>query len=529
MIALQVSTGAYHVERGVYSDDAAHFMNGLVIRDYITSGLGHNPISFVESYYLSYPKVALLMWPPLFHVSLGLFLLPGWPPGPAALIFIAMIAAWTTWRLFEIVRRLASMPAAIAAAALLITTPIFQAMSSVVMLDVVIAALSLEAAWWLTRYAASGKNRDADIFGVFVAAACLTKGNGVSLVLMPPIFIVLTRRFDLLRTRGLYIAAAIVLAGAGPILAISEALDAAIGDFGPVTGPVVVERIGFYADHLWTQLSPALCLAAMAGVLLTAGRRRTAAAGALALADAMTALAIAAIAFHLVSPHKVSVGRYVTLALAPIIALAFAGVHAAIAKWPGRALPSAAAAIVAIGLAAIAAISRPAFQSIQPLGYRTAVADLQAEGRIAGQRVLVISDEFGEGAFVTEIAVLGLHPAPTVIRGSKLLASDDWMGAKFQLKYPTPEALLADLEALHISMVVVDSSAAVLRLPYFAQVKAVAESEPERFKLKKTAAGGPAAEASRPLTLYEVTRPTPGEPKPFEVSLIYSLGRSLKR
>jgi hypothetical protein len=48
--------GAYKQARH-YSDEAAHFMNGLLIRDYLTQGLGNNPMHFAEQYYLSYPKL----------------------------------------------------------------------------------------------------------------------------------------------------------------------------------------------------------------------------------------------------------------------------------------------------------------------------------------------------------------------------------------------------------------------------------------------------------------------------------------
>ena len=64
-------------------------MNALLLRDYLTHALGQNPLAFAEAYYLSYPKIAPLMWPPFFHGALGLFLLPGWAAHPAALCFLA--------------------------------------------------------------------------------------------------------------------------------------------------------------------------------------------------------------------------------------------------------------------------------------------------------------------------------------------------------------------------------------------------------------------------------------------------------
>ena len=64
VIAAQITAGAYHGERDNYSDEAAHFMNGLLVRDYLRDGLGQSPVKFAEEYYLSYPKIAPGMWPP---------------------------------------------------------------------------------------------------------------------------------------------------------------------------------------------------------------------------------------------------------------------------------------------------------------------------------------------------------------------------------------------------------------------------------------------------------------------------------
>src|SRR5262245_43097340 len=62
VVLIQVWTGAYRAEAGRYSDDAAHFMNGMLVRDYVQTGLGQDPIAFAENYYLNYPKIAPLMW-----------------------------------------------------------------------------------------------------------------------------------------------------------------------------------------------------------------------------------------------------------------------------------------------------------------------------------------------------------------------------------------------------------------------------------------------------------------------------------
>src|SRR4029079_1661216 len=114
--------------------------------------------------------------------------------------------------------------------AFLLTQVVVQS-SGMVMLDIVVAACAMEAAVWLSRYADSHDWRHAAAFGLAAACCCLTKGNGVAIVLVPMLFMLFSRRVDLLRKPGLYIAAAIVFSLAAPLLLIAYRMDDAMGDF----------------------------------------------------------------------------------------------------------------------------------------------------------------------------------------------------------------------------------------------------------------------------------------------------------
>ena len=113
VVALQLWVGAYRSERGLYSDESAHFMNGLVIRDYLREDLGRSPVTFAREYYQHFPKIAPFMWPPLFHGVLGLFLLPGWAPMPATIFLLGLFTAWIACRLYFTVSLFSSAPVAI--------------------------------------------------------------------------------------------------------------------------------------------------------------------------------------------------------------------------------------------------------------------------------------------------------------------------------------------------------------------------------------------------------------------------------
>src|SRR5439155_15303995 len=118
------------------------------------------------------------MWPPLFHLALGLFMLPGWPPQAAALALLALLSVWAAWRLYHMVDIMATRVAALFVAGLFPFIPVLVEMTSAVMLDIVVAMLALEATYWLAVYFDTENWRHAALFGLFTACCCLTKGTG---------------------------------------------------------------------------------------------------------------------------------------------------------------------------------------------------------------------------------------------------------------------------------------------------------------------------------------------------------------
>jgi hypothetical protein len=513
IVAIQWSVGAYQAEQGGFSDDAAHFMNGLLIRDYVTEGLGRNPITFAEEYYRSYPKIAPGMWPPLFHVGLGLFLLPHWPPQGAALVLLAAIVAWASWRLYRIVSLFASRTTGFLLALLFLSTPIVVAMTSNIMLDAALAAVAIESTYWLALFIRSGRWQDGARFGLFAAMCCLTKANGIAIVIAPLVAILLTGRFDLLRRSGLYIAAAIVVVLALPVLLLTFRLDAAIGDFAPVTARLVLDRFVYYCGFLWRQLGPAAIVLAVIGFLDSIRRgRRWEEDSPLPIAQTLTALLAGSLIFHLFNPHYVATGRYLTLAFAPLYGLAAVGLQAAGRFIAGSRRHTIHAALLGV-MVVTTFFARPALPVHRPFGYREVVSQLDQRAGVAGKRLLVVSDEGGEGALVTDVAVRDLEPRPVIVRGSKLLGTDNWNGYNFELRFNSPQAIIQELEDLHVTYLVVDSAPDARRLPYWPLIKQLTESYEDRLQLEYYNTVDPRKGPTRPLSLYRLKYQSPGPPK----------------
>lgn len=511
VLVLQALSGAFQSERGLYSDEAAHLLNGVLLRDYLREGLGQPPIAFAREFYTHYPKIAPFMWPPLFHTVLGLALLPGWSPTVTALVLLGLGLAWIAFRLQAMVRAFASPPLAVGAVALLLTTPGVVGLATSVMIDLVVAVFAFEAAYWLGRFAHSGRTRDGALFGLMTALACASKGNGVSAVLAPLVLLAVSGRWALLRRPGFYVAAAITVLIAVPPLYIAYWLDSPLGDFGPLSVPLVWSRWLYYSDYLLQQLGPAVVGLAMAGTGVALTRRYWADDAPRSLALGLVAMIGGGFAFHLANPHILSGERYITLVFAPVIGLAALGVAALARLLHGRVSTLVQVALV-LGVAVLHAQSRPDLTAQRPLGFGAMLTTLDRAGQLAGRRILLVSNENGEGAGVAVAAVIDRQPSPTMVRGSKLLASDDWMGRDFQMRYDSPDALLAGLEAMHMDYVLLDRSPDARALGYWAQVNTLVATRHDRFEQVLSAPANPVHGPLRPLTLYRLKYRAEGAP-----------------
>ena len=518
-LVLQTWVGAYRTERGNFPDEAGHFMNGMLVRDYLTEGLGENPMQFARQYYMNYPKIAPGMWPPLYHGLLGIFLLPGWPPETAALFLIALATAWTGWRLFRILSQLTSRRLAFTLAAVFLCTPVIVNLSSAVMLDIVIAAFALEATYWLALFVSSGNWRHAAMYGLFAAGGCLTKGNGLAILLMPALVAIFARRLDLFRRPGLYLAAAIVLLVAAPLVTMSFYFDATIGDFRMTTWADVITRTKFYAWYFSAQLGLPFLAIAILGLVIGITSARTDRHPASAMVPSLAALVVAATLFHLLNPHTVYSGRYMTLSVAPMFGLLPSGFGALLGairrpRWQG-----VARVALAGGLIWSAFLVAPMLAIRLPLGFRDAASFLETTAGLAGHRFMVVSDENGEGAFVTEIARRHPEPSATVFRASKIMASDTWGGHNFQLRYDSAAVLMKELEDLHVEYIAVDESLAANNHPLWGPTHDLLETQADRLERCYAATG------ARPVVLYRLKYRSPGSPATPQMKISSPLGQ----
>jgi hypothetical protein len=518
IIALQWYVGAYRSEQDIDSDHAAHLMDGLLVRDYVAEALGQNPFAFARDYYVSYPKIAPRVWPPLFHVSLGFFLLPPWPAHGAALMLLALTAAWTAWRLYRMVTLFTRGTTGLIAAVLFLSTPVVVGLTTSIMLDVVVAALAIEATYWFARFMRTERWWHGALFGLFTALCCLTTGAGLSLMFVPVVAIVLTGRYELLRRGGLYIAAAIVLMLALPSLVFAYRVDAAIGD-RPAMLMTVVARIGAYFGYLSTQLGPAATLFALIGLFQAIRRsRRWTEDAPLPIGLVLAALVGSSFMLYVLLPPPVGSGAAMTLTFAPVYGLVVIGIGAVSrgVQDPTRRQSVYGALLFALVVGTF--FARPALAIRKPIGYRAMMDYLDDQRALAGQRMLVVSDEAGERALVTDVAIRQLHPRPVIVRGSTLLAANT-LHASHLNGVASATAILQELEDLHVDYILLDSSPDAVRLPYWPVMKDLVESRGDRLEIEYSTTVDRRNGPTRPLALYRLKHGSPGAARPPQVNL----------
>jgi len=436
--------GAYQADLAGHPDEAAHYVTGLMVRDYAVALLTGNiepPIAYARRYYAALPRVALGHYPPGFYLVEALWLLPA--PGVAsALLLQAALSAALSAFVFATVRPHAGTWIAAGAAVLLQALPWLRQIELLVMSDLLVCLLALAAGAAWNRFLDDPTGRRAGGFGLLAAAAILTKGTALFLALLPPLSLLLARRWELLRRPALYLAPVPVLLLAAPWMLATYGITqegmatASLGEYLALALPA-------YGKAAWPVLVPLLPALAV-GLLAPATGTATA-------ARRWAVFALAGLLFTVAVPSGIDARYLLPTAIAGIIAAAL-GVGS-LAASPGRTPRVLAALIPGAILACWLTIPVPIKL---PAGFAQAA-------EIVGQEpgtVLVISDARGEGAFIAEIARREPRPGRTVLRSSKEMAASDWLGRGYESSIRTPEELDRLLTERRVAWVVVDLSVA---------------------------------------------------------------------
>lgn len=459
-VALQQWNGAFHAELSGESDEAAHFVTGLMAHDYVSRGFPGAPVAFARDFYLHYPKVAIGHWPPLMYVLLAAWML-FFPATIQSVIFLmALLAALLAYTLYRtVLREFRSRTLAILGGLLMLSIPLTERFGGLVMADLPVALWMIWATLAWARYLDTERSRHVFLFGLLAALAILTKGDGYLLVLLPLLTIPGARRWRLLRSPSLWLSAAFVAAVCLPWTIYTMKLVTPTMQSAPGWA-FVARALPFYIFQLKTATGLLLFSLGLLGILVcflpafSSPRPR-------GLWFSMAALLIADVVFHAVVPAGLE-PRYLISATFPVLLFAAEG-----ARWlcrlplplVRRPIPVSAAALVFIVLfAAFPFRVTPKYS----FGFAQAATDILADPTLAHSAVLCSSDRDGEGLLISEMAMRERRNGHYILRASKMLAVSDWNGSGYRLRLNTSWEINQLLDDLPVDVVVIDETPGVL-------------------------------------------------------------------
>jgi Dolichyl-phosphate-mannose-protein mannosyltransferase len=470
---IQRWSGASQAAFDGYPDEPSHYLGGLMVRDYLAAGFPLRPRAYAINYYLHIPFFAIGYWPPLFYVVEGLWMAVIGYSRPETLLFLGFIAALISATIFALARPAIGAAGAFCCAVLFLLLPDVLSNNLMVMTDTAVALLSLWSVLALTRYFKNGKWSDSILFAFLASCTIMTKYSGVYLALLPPLGLLIGKRWDLLRRPSFWFQPlAVALLCAPWILYTSQY---ATTGFASYHGPDLVKALFTYF-RLW-----ALDLGPWMSALLLGGwiYQSIFLAEADVLRQMLWLQPVCLLSFQLLAPVGIET-RYLTPALAPLIVLLSLSL-ARLPKWYG---PAVMAAIVAgYSVVTLTHLPRPV-NELRPV----VEAITRAEDKAMQSLVYVPADK--EGPMIAEFAMRDANrPVRILARPNKLLAHMDWLGNHYKSDYERPADLERYFEENPPDLLILHSRLASSEFPHERLLETTIRQYPNSWRLSASSTG----------------------------------------
>ncbi|MGH7041159.1 MAG: ArnT family glycosyltransferase [Acetobacteraceae bacterium] len=427
-VAVQIFVGAYHADLGTSGDEAGHFVNSLLVYDYVRRGLFTNPMHFALNYYFHWPRVSIGHWPPLFYPIQALAFAVAGRSVATALGVQALVAgaaagwaAWLAWR------RLGWMPG-LATGAVVLASPFLLYSVDLIMVDTALGLWLLAAALTWGHFARRPGLGRAILFAFCASCAILTKGNGIALVLLPPLHAALTRNPGPLRDWRAWIAALLVGLATAPWYVLTYRM--AAGGFVYAWGWHYTRlAVPYYLLAFPGSVGALGVVGVIAGLVglvrRTDGWRDDTPAS-------LAALVLAVLIFQMIAPADL-LARYL-IALVPAGAVLAALGLAALVRGIGRDRHPTLATVAVAVLLLLDAASMFRMPHVSPYGMG-AIAHRIITAHDANVTVLAAGDDHAEAALIAAFAVEDPAQKFYVLRASQELATTNFMGSHYAARF----------------------------------------------------------------------------------------------
>ena len=501
------------------NDETRHVMTGVFIRDLLIDRPLDRPREYAVQYYLQYPALGLVVWPPLFYGVEGILMLVAGTSFAVAKALVALFSALALFYFFLLVRRTHGLPAAAVSTLLLGFAPLVFLLSQHVMLEMPALAFALVAVFHFVRYLDDPeRGRRLDVFIAAVAAAgfALTRYDAFFLILFFVLSLLALRRFDVLRRGTVWLAALLALALVLPIYVPMLAqfgrthLQVTVEGAGP--SPGFFQALVFYPKVLPRQIGIFTAVAGFIGLLsaLRPSRRRA----------CWPYLALAAATYLSFTPLAEREPRHAIYWIPAFALFAWEGID-----WIASRLPRARPVLAAILLCGTLWIDtqRP---PLYVRGYEEAARYVVANTRSSR---FTFMDGFLNGGFIYQVRRHDPGHRLWVLRGDKLLYGvlNDPNGS-YKEYAGGEDAILEILYRYDPEFLVIEEPQVRFKIPMGERLRQTLAAHPERFERVKSIpieSNVPVFRGVR-LDVYRSKVRNPHPERRLEVDMI-GLGRAL--
>jgi hypothetical protein len=459
-IALGISwhDRAFRTEFGDYPDESAHYMTGLMFHDYAASLNYPSPIKFAENFYVHYPRIGIGHWPPVFYLIEGVWMLLFSPSAGSMVFLMVAFTALLATIFYQMLANQFGHLMAFAAALVLVALPLVQAQTTAVMAEVPLTVCSLVAAIFFGRFLQKEEFKDAVWFGVFASIAILTKGSALALGWLPPIGILITRKWHLLGKTSVWVSASFVLVLCGPWYWMTRPMQKGTFLQPSSTLSYAVSAAQFYSLHLAKILGCPLAALTAIGLIVSAPRLAAPSARR-GFWAAMVGLLVGFFVVVCVVPAGKE-ERYLLPAVPAALAFSLAGIDFLGSKLPDIRIKDIRIKPVLLGviLLCLCLVSPFHFQRQRNYGFAPIAQMLASSSQFRDDVILIASDADGEGMLISEVAMREKRPGHVVLRASKILNSSDWLGNGLTPRFQGPEQVQDYLNSIPVGFVILDYS-----------------------------------------------------------------------
>jgi hypothetical protein len=480
MFAVLLAVVSFHLLTNVPSepffngDETRHVMTGAFFADMIRDGVAGGVRGYTTQYYLQYPALGVLVWPPLFYIIEGLFMLALGTSVTVSkgLELLALLIACVY--LYRLVRSTHGRVCGALACWLFAFSPLVLTFSRQVMLEIPTVAFCMVALFHYLRFVDGERRADLIMAAGAACGAALTRFDGVFLLAVFVLIALQSRKARLFRRRDVMVVAGISAALVSPfyLLTASEfgSVHAKSIIGGAVSSATVLKALVFYPRSIPDQIGWLVLVFAVIGLMLGGLGTRT--------SKLWPYVCLTVGVYVTFTPIASRESRHAIYWVPGICAMAAEGVAQLSRRADRRWVAPALGGIVAVGTVITAARQPTGFVH----GYDRAARYVTAN---IGEQAVCFFDGWLDGDFIYQLRRQDPRRRIRVIRGDKLLYSIiSGIREEGYWEYSrTDEEILDTLFKYDPALIVVESRAAP-ELPVAYALRRVLSSHLERFRLE---------------------------------------------